>query len=440
MDSMPSSASDESFRPQTAAQASTVGIIDVDENTLLAHPALLHRAMMSTLRAGDIPAVLALLPVYEKSDIRQTVVVDYVHAIKALAREDYPTAAARLRQVLAHQPQAHTVRAQLVETLLAMQDYRGADEQLTLLPNEALPESLQARVNTYRGALEARNKWKFYAAARLMDDDNINQAPYVRKAGNWLFEAPVRDQGLGYQTSAAKSWDIHQGLDARLRFDAHGRHYLRHGRYNDTIVRVTPALGVPSRQSSVSIGPFLQYRRFGNTLHARTLGLSMEHLRYWMPHIQSLAALEIGRDRHTLHPHLDSKNLSLSTSLRYRHRNAQHWLVAHDYYREWGARDASDTFTHFGLRLAWERQWPSGTGLKLTTTGALRHYQGPTLLSNAAPRRDRQHSMAISAWHNELSVGRLIPRLTLSRSLTASNDTRMNYRKTRLVLETSTSF
>lgn len=422
------------------AQSPVSETLELDEPAMLARPALLRRALIAAIRAGHAEGMLLLLPVYEKSTNPDTDLLDHARAVRARLHNRPDIAARHYRQLLARAPNAHDVRLQLAQALLDDDQFTAAAAQLDLLPPDVLTDEFAEHHASLRQALRAREAWQFDAGVRLLNEDNINHAPTVRRSGNWTFPTPLRGKGLGYYASARKKWSLPHRLYYGLDVYAYGRQYIQHTRYSEATVSLAPGLGVTRSGSTLSLSPFLTHRHVGGRPYSHSAGARVQRDDTWAPRWQTLVAWEYAHSRHRKHPHLDHASHLASLSLVYSPAPGQYGLIAHDFYAQTGTRDRGDRFRHVGLRLAWERQWASGPGVRLGAGAGVRHYQGPTLFSHGANRRDTQHSLALSLWHQRIRHGGMTPRVTLSHQRVRSNDILFTHAKTHVLIEASRHF
>ena len=367
---------------QAAPAADTTEAVEVDELALLAEPALLLHAMASAIRAGDISGMQVLLPVYEKLPRPDPLVLAYVRAVDARARE------------------------QLAKS---------------------------ARGRQY-------GSWSLEAGARLFYDANVNNAPSRRHVGNWIFETPKGDHGIAWRAGAARLWPLAGGRSLVFAAGLDGKHYLRLHNYRDMTFRLALGPGHTNLKRSLHLTPFVEYRLVGSHAYSHTAGLRAQWDRWWTPSLQSLVAIEAGRQKHNARAYLDNRSHLASLTLVYRPDAAQHALIGVDAYREWGTRHPSDSSHFYNVRAAWARLWPAGPGLSIQFNAGTRRYQGPTLLSGGDSRRDHMLSASASVWHRSISHAGFTPRLTLSLQRTRSNDPLHGWHKRQLQVEVSRIF
>lgn len=426
--------------PASFAHSTDAAILDVDEATLLANPDLLRRAMVSAIRTDNASGIVVLLPVYEKSAHSDPALLDYARAIRARLQGRPDIAAQHYGLLLDKVPDAQGVRMQLAETLADNYQHTAAAEQLHLLQSAGLDSGLQGRHARVRQLLQERDQWRLNALVQFLNEDNINNAPAVRHAGNWTFDAPVRDQGLGYQAILEKKWSLPYGAYYALNLTTQGRQYVRHSRYSDFTTRLAPGVGVAALGKSLSLSPFIEHRRFGGRPYSQTLGAQVQWLETWSPQWQTRVLVEYGQQRHRARLHLDHYSYLAGLSLAYYPRAGHHWQISHDVYAETGTRDSSDSFHQASLRALWGRHWPSGLNTLVNAHVGMRRYDGPTLLSQDRPRRDTLRGISLSLWHPRISHGGVTPRLTWSHQRIRSNDMLFAHEKSRVFIEANKHF
>ncbi|MFT0547719.1 surface lipoprotein assembly modifier [Allopusillimonas ginsengisoli] len=414
--------------------------LEVDEAMLLANPDLLRRAMVSAMRSDNTAGIVVLLPVYEKSASPDPVLLDYARAIQARLQGRHTTAVQHYTQLLAQVPDAHGVRMQLAETLADNYQQKAAAEQLDLLQKAELENGLQERHARLLQRLREREQWQVHAGVQFLNEDNINNAPAVRQAGNWTFDAPLRDRGLGYQIALEKKWRLPYGAFYALDVTTQGRQYARHSGYSDFTTRLAPGVGLARLGKSVSLSPFIQHRRVGGHAYSQTLGAQMQWHKAWPSQWQTRAIIEYGHKRHRTRQHLDHSSILAGLSFAYQQGAGQYWQIGHELYAETGTRDSSDSFRQASLRALWGKNWSSGMGTRVTANTSIRKYDGPTLFSQGMRRRDTLHGVSLSLWHERISHSGLTPRLTWSHQRVRSNDMLFALEKSRIVIEANKYF
>jgi len=422
------------------ATSSTAEPVEVDELGLLAQPALLHQAMAAAIHAGHAAGIRVLLPVYEKCQDADPAMLAYARAIDARLRKQPGLAAAYYNESLYHQPSAHGIRLQLAEILIEDQKNSEAARQLALLPAAMLPETLQHRVAGYQSLLARRSAWSLQTGIRILNEENINNAPRRRTAGNWTFDAPVHGRGLAWDADAAKLWTLSGGRFLSMDVSGWGKHYIGHKRYDDAMLRLAPGLGHADMAGQLRLFPFLAYRRFGQRIYSRNAGVRIQWDHHWAPRLKTMAAMEAGRQIHPRRRFLDHRNHLISVAAIYHTNAAQSLLLGLDTYREWDTPDVADRFHMHSLRVDWARQWPNGIGARLHFNTGLRTYRGPTLLTHDDRRRDHILGSALSVWHRKIDMAGFTPRLTLSHQRIRSNSALHDWRKHQIAVELQRAF
>ena len=151
---------------------------------LLQDPALLGRALDSSIANQNIAGVRLLLPLYRQLPPAQqdAVLALYAEALLARADGNYAAAVAAYRNIIAQQPQLTPVRVQLAVTLAQDQQLVAAQDQFdTIRAAEDVPPAVLAQVDEYTAWLEQQQSWSFDAALRYLHENNVNNAPAQRE-------------------------------------------------------------------------------------------------------------------------------------------------------------------------------------------------------------------------------------------------------------------
>lgn len=457
----PSERTAEPVVPDT--QSSRSRVLEVNESILLADTELLSRAMYSAVVTMNVAGVKVLLPIYEKWPRHDKELAVFGRAL-VLQNEGRAAEAVKLYRILiAAQPDSPVIRLQLAQALFEDRQNEAAADQFDRLKTERLPEAVVQRIEAYREALRQRDSWQFYAGVNLTREQNINQAPKQQRLGEqltgqecdeyrlrinepdndcfvgWRFNPPVDAAGLTYQAGVEKKQSLKNGFYAQAGADAWGKVYRSYSQYNDASVRLSAGLGRAGQRNDTGATVFHERRFYGNDAYSHTNGVRFHWNRWWLPKLQSLAALETGR-MNNQQRRANIRHRLASASLVF-HRNArQYWLLGQDFYQERNRDDRSDDFNRFGLRAAWGQEWTGGLSSRVQVGAARRIYYAPGLFSNSENRRDKEWNASVSLWHRAVHFGGITPRITFSHNGTSSNDVYYGHRKNRLFIEMGKTF
>lgn len=446
------------------AQSGQSRVLEVDETVLLADTELLSRAMYSAVVTMNVAGIKVLLPIYEKWPQHDKELAMFGRAL-VLQHEGRAAEAVKLYRILiAAQPDSPVIRLQLAQALFEDQQNEAAADQFDRLKTERLPEAVVQRIEAYREALRQRDSWQLYAGVNLTREQNINQAPKQQRLGEqlegaeceqyrqrinepdndcfvgWRFNPPIDATGLTYQAGAEKKQSLKNGFYAKAGADVWGKVYRSYSRYNDASARLSAGLGRADQRNDTGATVFHERRFYGNDAYSYTNGVRLYWNRWWLPKLQSFAALETGRLNNQQRPRADIQHRLASASLVF-HRNArQYWLVGQDFYQERNRDDRSDNFNRFGLRAAWGQEWKGGLSSRVQVGAAKRIYYTPSLFSNDKNRRDKEWNASVSLWHRAVHFAGITPRITFSHNGTSSNDVYYGHSKNRLFIEMGKTF
>lgn len=424
-------------------------LLMLDAQSLLEQPALLERAMRAAIKTQNIAGIRSLLPIYQQYPGRAALVEELAQALLARADAKPAYLARHLRRILQRHPGADAIRFQLATALHADRQYVEAEQELTRLQQAPLPAPLQEEITLYRSAIAKQSQWRWYAGFHFINEKNINNAPNRRWLGTavhdpvsgkntvhgFVFDKPIHGRGIGYQFGGGRRLLWPEGFFGALDIDAQGKHIFQHTKYNDLLLRVSPAVGHARWRDEWQLGPFVERRWFGSRPYASNIGVSARWKRNWTPRILSFMTAEYGRQTHDERRFLDNRNTSLSGTVFYQHSERQYWQAGVDYARESGTRDADDRFRRHNIRLMWGQAWPQKINTQISVSLGKSRYDGPSLFSKGQPRQDRERSVSLAIWKQNWQWGGLTPRLMLSRQQVRSNDLARETAKTRAMME-----
>ncbi|MDO5639379.1 MAG: surface lipoprotein assembly modifier [Neisseria sp.] len=448
-------------KPAAAGQVAQ-RVLEVDEAMLLQNPALLSRAMQSAVMEQNTAGIKVLLPIYKKWPQHDVQLAELGRALVAQAEGRAKEAVGIYRAMIAEYPDAAAIRFRLAQALFDDRQNEAAADQFERLGSENLPEPVREMVEKYREALRQRDTVQVYAGVSVSRDSNINQAPESRQLGGylneaqcaymrqenpdddcwrgWTFDAPIDAAGINYQAGIEKKWSLPGGWYTKAGADVYGKYYPSYGRYNDTTARVSAGVGYADQRNDAGLTPFHERRIYGNDAYSYSNGVRLHWNHWWLPRLQSLQALELGRLKNMQRLRSDNDNRLLSGSLVFYRNARQSWLLGADVYQERNDEDKGDNFNRFGVRAAWGQEWPKGISTRLSAGYAQRRYQTPSFLSEGVKRRDKEWNASLSLWHRALHFGGVTPRFTISRLRTQSNDAFYSHGKTRSFIELNKAF
>ncbi|RPD90847.1 DUF560 domain-containing protein [Neisseria weixii] len=437
-------------------------VLQVDEEILLANTELLERAMYSAVVAQNIAGIKAVLPIYEKWPQHDQSMARYARGLLAQGEGKAGEAVSVYREFIADNPNAPMVRLQLAKALFEDKQNEAAADQFDRLQSEDMPEAVKNEIKAYRKALRDRDSWQFNASLNITREQNINQAPRQRRLGGqlgeeqcvaarqiqpdddcfrgWTFNAPIDAAAVNYQTGTEKKWSLPKGWYATAGADVYGKVYPNHTTYNDLIGRVSAGIGHADQRTDAGVTPFHERRFYGNDPYTYTGGVRLHWNRWHTPKIQTLTAAEFGRLKNTRRADSDNQSRLFSTSLVYYANARQYWLAGADWYRERNKDDESESFSRYGLRVAWGQEWQGGLSSRLQLNAAKRNYDDASFFSNGDKRQDKELGATLSLWHRGVHFKGITPRLTVSHHKNLSNDKFYEYGKSRMFIELGKTF
>ncbi len=411
---------------------------------LLQDPALLGRALDSSIANQNIAGVRLLLPLYRQLPPAQqdAVLALYAEALLARADGNYAAAVAAYRNIIAQQPQLTPVRVQLAVTLAQDQQLVAAQDQFDKIrAAEDVPPAVLAQVDEYTAWLEQQQSWSFDAALRYLHENNVNNAPAQREMvgerGRWILPAPQSARGVGYQLGAQKNQPLGGHWFWRFSGNVDGKFYWDNHAYDDLNVRLSSGPVYRRARGELALLPYYERRWFGTEPYSNTTGVRVQASHVFNPNWQGFAAIQYGRKTHEQRPFLDGNSRQASITALYRSSPQQYWFGGVDLGRE-TAQDHTDAYRRTGVRIGWEREWPQGISTSMQGMAAKRVYDGVDIFQ--IKREDKEYAANVSVWHRGWHWHGLTPRLTWSWLRVDSNHFLYGYQKNQVFIEVSKRF
>lgn len=428
--------------PLPTPMASDGETLEVDEATLLANPALLAHAMLSTLAYDNADGVAVLLPIYQKQDQQylDNEMLDWAKAVLAIRQGDVTQGIAQYQHLIQTYPNNQLFRVRLGQAYFANRAYLQARQIFA-----SLPKDLQDPLAPYMAYMDAQEKWEFSVGGQWIDDDNINNAPTdTDLGGGWTANSPISAQGVFVSLGAKRKVLLDDGAFFLPQISVQGKRYHNAKQYNELNTRLTLGIGKENAQGGVVISPFVERQAYAggaDNTHlehfSQAMGVGMAGHKKLGKQSQFAINGELAQTLYQTRPHLDGYSLSLSPAITlYPKPNlALNLGTDHQYV---STQDKDDSYRRAGLRVSAMGQWRD-VGASVALSAAKRTYFAPMPIFNQT-QQNREHHANVSLWHNRLAYGKLMPRLVWQYQKTDSNIALYSYKKSRVFVEVGTSF
>ena len=359
------------------------------------------------------------------------------YAQGALARVagDPATAAHEYQALLAVQPDFLPARLELARVYA--EDQRDGDASALFAAiaagidgDDPATAGVRARVQGYRQALHARQRWKGAVAAGPAWSDNINRSSASRTClfgdGSSCFierKLPEAQQALGvdYDGNLERRWALqgHHGL--YVRGLAFGQLWRGHSDYNELNASVQAGYSWRTARHTLLLAPSYDYQGLGNRALQGGAGAHAE----WQYALDARSLLKLDGDwkrqryrQPGLANNYDGAQAAVYATW-FRALDPRWTVFAGVDLSDSRAADPANGYRQRGLRLGLARQWP-GTSATVFVSLRQRGYDAWSPLLEAR-REDREQNLIAVVRSERLTVAGLVPSLSLRYARIDSN-------------------
>lgn len=415
------------------------GVQYVNMEQLQAEPLLLQSLLDAAVEQEQYDTVRVLLPIFEQLEWRNKdgVLLRYARAVLAEVDGDVARAVSEYRSILAERTDLTAVRLRLALLLLGDKQFEAAQHQFEKVRSDRdLPEHVGAYVSSAQDWAARQQQWSFYARARYLSDNNINQAP-KNSGTNWQLPEAKAAQGFSYYLGAGKTKPLwgHWALQYDAVLD--GKVYFGQRAYHDHTANAQVGLRHRTLNSDWQFAPFYEYRHFGGKTFSHQVGLKAEYNRILSQQWRGGVRGQYGYKSHAERRHLDGSNVSFGGSLRYAPSPTQAWQMGVDAHFE-QARDTAERYRRVGMWMGWEQEWQAGWSSAFYVGVSKRVYPFPDVAQ--IRRRDTEYFAQASVWHRAVHWRGLTPRLVWQGQYSKSNHFWYGYHKQGVFLDVSKTF
>ncbi|MDO4426876.1 MAG: surface lipoprotein assembly modifier [Moraxella sp.] len=256
--------------PNTAPDPSTL-----DEAALLADVALFTEILNLAIDMGNLPAIIALTPLYEQASGHDVLLLNFAKAVLAHAENRPKTAIAHYQAMLENDPSLTPVKMRLAFSYLTDHRYHQAKTLIgELLADDTVPQDIKDALNAALTAtLSTTPKTELHLS--YLNDRNVNNAPDHAEHGHWQLPAKKTAQGVGYGLSFRHPQPLTDHLSISPVLNLNGKYYPNAKDYNDLITELGTSFSYEDGRQHLSATPYGQRRYFGETGYSHTHGLRL---------------------------------------------------------------------------------------------------------------------------------------------------------------------
>lgn len=158
-------------------------------------------------RFNDAKRVLALSIQQNPNDYEAIFILGMI----AVAEQDYDTAIAYFRQILAAEPERERVRLELARAFFLQRDYDNAERNFRFARAGDLPAEVRANIDQFLAAIQRLKRWSYDIAIGLAEDTNVNGATTAHQVDIFGLPFTLSDNaratsGVGIMVDVAGEW------------------------------------------------------------------------------------------------------------------------------------------------------------------------------------------------------------------------------------------
>lgn len=422
------------------------GVLEIDEQALLANPSLLSRAMLSVLVANDVSGTRLLLPIYQKQDGQfiESELLIWADAVLSGAAGKHGKASDIYRSLYQQYPNNVLFAVRLIQSLFADKQYLQAKALLAKQPADIAQE-----LHTYQTALTNLTKPSLSFSGNVIVDKNINNAPnQTDLGGGWTANAPEQAHGIAINVGVDKKILLDDGLLFEPAMTVNAKLFADAKHYNETQVRLSANTAKNTALGSVFVSPFVETAWYAGGKKGAdelehfsdTMGVGLGGHRRLGQKSQLGVQMELAKHYHNIRHHLTghSVNVGANFATRPDWLGDGGWASIGTDYQQTHTQDKDDSYTRVGVRGTIGKQWQD-LGVRGSIHMAQRRYHAPMPIFNQIQKSD-EYFANVSIWHNKISYLGLTPKLTWQYQKNDSNIALYSYDKSRVFVEIGRQF
>ena len=352
--------------------------------------------------------------------------LDFLHGSIAMAREDWETAIARFRAMLARNPDLPRVRLDLALAYFqARQDTSAAYHFRQALGDEDLPKIARAKALAFLDAIRRRKTWSVTAAVAVAPDSNINAATSSRFVELFGLPATLSEDaretsGVGLTADLSGGYEARVSPDLRFRINAglYTRTY-KQSEYNDrtATVRAGPRFlfeGFDVRAEAIG-----RMRRLGGDTYSWAAGLRLSG--DWLVAPAWRVRTSASAERIWYETFLGDGQ-AFGGQLGVSHAFGRATLLHGDAsFRREDIDSETNSYKEFSLAFAVAREFPLGFVVSVGPSHRWRWYDEPARTLGPDPRKDRTLAGQVKVSNRHIELFGFMPEITLRHERRSSN-------------------
>ena len=361
--------------------------------------------------------------------------LDFLHGSIAMAREDWETAIARFRAMLARDPELPRVRLDLALAYFqARQDGNAAYHFRQALGDESLPAVARARALAFLDAIRRRRSWSLNGGIAVLPDSNINAATSARLVQLFGFPAQLSEdarQTSGVGVSAFVSGDYEARLSPDTRFRVNAGLYTRiyeESQFNDRTL--TLRAGPRFIFEDFDLRPELtgRLRELGGDTYSRAAGLSLSSDWLVAPAWRLTAGVNTGWKSYESFLE-DGRDYGVRLGVSHAFGRATLLRADTSFRRETVSREAY-SWREYSIAFLAARELPRGFVVSAGPSHRWRRYDAPILAFGPDPRSDRTLAGQVKVSNRHIELFGFMPEITVRHERRSSNLDLYDFKRT----------
>lgn len=408
---------------------------------LVNNPSLLRSVMRLVVRQGNIAAIEKLLPLYQRLQEADPLLIAYAQGLLYLQKGEAGKSVQAFKTVLDSRPDAEVAQFYYAIANFYNKDiYQSEKDLLSLLTKADLPAEIQQNIQSYQAQIKKQKEWKWLFSINPFYDRNINNAPDQQKSGGFIFEKPIADWGVNYQLGIQKRLFIPKGFYLEPSAYVNGKQFLKERRYNDVYAHLTLSLGYANQYSDVAVQPYWNRRFYSNKGYSHASGAQVQWLQNWSARIATFVTLGYEREKYDQHYFFNNQKQIVNIGQMIALTPEHSLLLNQSFVKQYGTRDKEDRYLDSSFGLSWTASWQNGLNTELAFLIGKTKYAGPNLLTQGQNRRDTRRGVSLKIQYAKWQIAGFTPELRLRYHHYRSNSLLHNYTKRDIGISFSKSF
>ncbi|MDO5074069.1 MAG: surface lipoprotein assembly modifier [Neisseria animaloris] len=388
--------------------------VELNEDDLRQNPELAAQLIERAMRSQNWPLLADLLSLYRTIPEHDVILYDYASGALLRSQKKHAQAIAAYRRIISAHPELSYVRLDLAGMLYENKQYQAAKDQFERVKADNIDANARMLADAYLERIQKQAGWQFNAGVQYERNDNVNNASSVKyiEIGGRRFvrdedSLPKRANGLQYNFSVERDWNLTGNHYATTEASVDGTWYWDNKDYSEESVRVSAGYKNQNIRRWASFKPFVGYNRLGGESYSRNFGATAEYGGWVNDNWQLIGSAvhmqrRYARDYHAkrYNGHLNSASFTAA------------WLPTAglmiyggvDYSREHTV-EKIESSDRKGGRVGVIKEWNNGLSTRANLRYALRDFDEPSI------RRDKEYQANVALWHRSVHLYGITPKL-----------------------------